>query len=595
MKISVHLQLKEEIDHADRLVLNIKGKERFRFMSTNKNWKSTANKRQIVDENITICRFMPSFLSAQDYTFLFNYKIPDQVVNQWPASFMMKRDVPARGELKLQVKYQMSVMLLKVGQNVAQSAPNNANQQQQNQQQNQEYLAKQTRRFFIAKKPFNPRQDFIEATQQEVFRFHRCISTGINKVQVKFERNYYLSNEKIIVKCKIDNSRSKAKCPNIFMRLIRTIKAYGYLIPPAGQARQNNLLFPWEENVVVATREFPGVPARHAQKDFSQEISIFLDAIDQQFKLSRRKDAQGNMKLHSKEDLAFAQNGLQPSTVGQIFNCLYTIIINRSVRGLGLNYPTGISVLATVNPSIMQVNGFEQVTFTLQNSDPENILWNPKLIDLSATNLQNQVNVTHQNNIAAAAGGNVAPFNSNQGGNNINTGQIVKISQMPNLVKTQRDILVEKKLQQFKKAIDNQIFQIKQNQYSPKGSKEDLLKSPKKKMPIYDGMEDDIIKNRKNLNNYYQEQRLQSDEDNYDERTGILNKNDSDNEEEKKEYDTNKNGNKLKLNLKLQGYYEKNKQQSDDKGGKNKDVEEEEVDSENEYDTVKFNLIEGFQ
>ena len=83
---------------------------------------------------------------------------------------------------------------------------------------------------------------------------------------------------------------------------------------------------------------------------------------------------------------------------------------------------------------------------------------------------------------------------------------------MPNLVKTQRDILVEKKLQQFKKAkVDAQnddIFKIKSNQYSPKGLKEELLKSPRKKMPIYDGMEDDLIQNKKHLSNYYKEQRL---------------------------------------------------------------------------------------
>lgn len=84
-------------------------------MSKSKNWKSIGNKRTIINEYITICRFAPSFLPAQDYTFLFNYKIPDQIVNQWPASFMMKRDVPNRGELKLMIKYEISVMLLKVG------------------------------------------------------------------------------------------------------------------------------------------------------------------------------------------------------------------------------------------------------------------------------------------------------------------------------------------------------------------------------------------------------------------------------------------------------------------------------------------------
>jgi hypothetical protein len=41
---------------------------------------------------------------------------------------------------------------------------------------------------------------------------------------------------------------------------------------------------------------------------------------------------------------------MQPSTVGQIFNCLYTIVVNRIIKGFG-NYPTGVSVLMTINPS----------------------------------------------------------------------------------------------------------------------------------------------------------------------------------------------------------------------------------------------------
>lgn len=43
---------------------------------------------------------------------------------------MMKRDVPNRGELKLMVKYQIKVMLLKVGQNVAVTGGPNVNQNQ---------------------------------------------------------------------------------------------------------------------------------------------------------------------------------------------------------------------------------------------------------------------------------------------------------------------------------------------------------------------------------------------------------------------------------------------------------------------------------
>jgi hypothetical protein len=54
------------------------------------------------------------------------------------------------------------------------------------------------------------------------------MSAGINVTKVKFERNFYLANEKIKAKISIDNSESSAKCSNVVCRLIRTIKAYGY-------------------------------------------------------------------------------------------------------------------------------------------------------------------------------------------------------------------------------------------------------------------------------------------------------------------------------------------------------------------------------
>jgi len=56
----------------------------------------------------------------------------------------MKRDVPNKGELKLHTLYSIKVMLMKVG---------------------NECMAKYSRRFFIAKKPFNPRANFVEMTQ----------------------------------------------------------------------------------------------------------------------------------------------------------------------------------------------------------------------------------------------------------------------------------------------------------------------------------------------------------------------------------------------------------------------------------------------
>jgi hypothetical protein len=74
---------------------------------------------------------------------------------------------------------------------------------------------------------------------------------------------------------------------------------------------------------------------------------MFLDAVDQKFKQGRKK----TKKDYKIEDLDFARKGMQPSTVGQIYNCLYTIVVNRTIRGMA-NYPTGVSVLMTINPSL---------------------------------------------------------------------------------------------------------------------------------------------------------------------------------------------------------------------------------------------------
>ena len=57
----------------------------------------------------------------------------------------------------------------------------------------------------------------------------KICSAGINVAKVRFERNFYLGDEIIKAKCSIDNTRSSAKCSKIVVRLIRTIKAYGYL------------------------------------------------------------------------------------------------------------------------------------------------------------------------------------------------------------------------------------------------------------------------------------------------------------------------------------------------------------------------------
>lgn len=69
---------------------------------------------------------------------------------------------------------------------------------------------------------------------------------------------------------------------------------------------------------------------------------------------------------------------MQPSTVGLIFNCLYTVVVNRTISGFA-NYPTGVSVLITVNPCNEQVSGFKDAYKFRDQIEPS---WNPRIYDI---------------------------------------------------------------------------------------------------------------------------------------------------------------------------------------------------------------------
>lgn len=113
----------------------------------------------------------------------------------------MHRNVKDKGELQLRTKYIVQAHIMKIGEQIP-------------------YM-KCKRRLFIAKRPFNPRINFIEMAQQEVSKCcsisgeSRCLwlcSAGINKLMVKFERNFYLSNEMMKAKCFIDNTYTSTVC-----------------------------------------------------------------------------------------------------------------------------------------------------------------------------------------------------------------------------------------------------------------------------------------------------------------------------------------------------------------------------------------------
>lgn len=96
---------------------------------------------------------------------------------------------------------------------------------------------------------------------------------------MKFEKNYYTSDEELKCKVRVDNEMSKVSCNRVVIKLIRVIKAEGNLINSSNRSR-GLVMIPYLDSTVIAMKEFPGVPARANQVDFNQCISVFLDAID---------------------------------------------------------------------------------------------------------------------------------------------------------------------------------------------------------------------------------------------------------------------------------------------------------------------------
>lgn len=109
------------------------------------------------------------------------------------------------------------------------------------------------------------------------------------------------------MRCKIDNSQCSAKCSSIVVKLIRTIKASGTAIPTQNNAAVNGVIVPFEDNTIIAQKVFPGVPSRHKDNDFREEIGIFMTAFDDNFKEFRKNREKPPF---SSEDLAFVRNGL---------------------------------------------------------------------------------------------------------------------------------------------------------------------------------------------------------------------------------------------------------------------------------------------
>lgn len=79
-------------------------------------------------------------------------------------------------------------------------------------------------------------------------------------------------------------------------------------------------------------REFTvNVKGKQRQPDYSQAISMFLDDIITEDNRYFKPNRKPTKKPFSPEDVHFATSSMQPSTGGKSFNCLYTVIVNRTI------------------------------------------------------------------------------------------------------------------------------------------------------------------------------------------------------------------------------------------------------------------------
>lgn len=76
--------------------------------------------------------------------------------------------------------------------------------------------------------PDTPRQDFRERHEGIVSGVCCGADRGMNIIETKMERNYYLTNEAIKAKVKIDNSRSNAPCKEFIAKVVQTLNLRGH-------------------------------------------------------------------------------------------------------------------------------------------------------------------------------------------------------------------------------------------------------------------------------------------------------------------------------------------------------------------------------
>ena len=90
-------------------------------------------------------------------------------------------------------------------------------------------IARFSKRFFIAQPPRIPRTAFTE--RHELLIPSTCCTSnstrGINTIEAKLERSYYVSDETVQALVKIDNSHGEAKCERLVIKLVKVLTLTG--------------------------------------------------------------------------------------------------------------------------------------------------------------------------------------------------------------------------------------------------------------------------------------------------------------------------------------------------------------------------------
>ena len=124
-----------------------------------------------------------------------------------PASFIQRQFIWGKGPFKARIRYHVNAVLVGI------APPNSPTFT----------IAKNASTFFMAQVPTGPRSDFMDRHSCEVRACCTGKIKGTNVIETRFERNYYLTDETIITRIKVNNQDCMAPCTRLICKLIKTV------------------------------------------------------------------------------------------------------------------------------------------------------------------------------------------------------------------------------------------------------------------------------------------------------------------------------------------------------------------------------------